>query len=134
MFRILQALIVGVEIMTFGTVASISADSAAHTATSGTPHSAAPVIQATQATQSPPTVATTILPSQLQAAASGIQSRLSAAGFDVEVHVDSTTDQQVLTVRDSATGSVIRQIPGDQALWLAEHLDTAASALLKESV
>jgi flagellar protein FlaG len=71
---------------------------------------------------------------QLQAAAEKIQSQLHGAGIAVDVRVDSKTERQIITVRDSANGNVIRQIPGDQALWLADHLGQGSSALLSETV
>ncbi len=70
---------------------------------------------------------------QAAAAAQQIQSHLQDAGIAVDVRVDSKSQQQIITIRDSANGNVIRQIPGDQALWLAEHLSQGSSALVSET-
>jgi uncharacterized FlaG/YvyC family protein len=37
-----------------------------------------------------------------------------------------------VTIRDSANGSVIRQFPSEQAIWLTQHLNEG-SALLRET-
>ncbi len=68
---------------------------------------------------------------ELEQAAQQIQSQLHAAGISVDVSVDSKSDLRVLTIRDSADGSVIRQFPSEQAIWLTQHLNEG-SALLRE--
>jgi uncharacterized FlaG/YvyC family protein len=67
----------------------------------------------------------------IQRAAQEIQSRLQESGLAVEVSVDMKSELRVVTIRDSANGSVIRQFPSEQAIWLTQHLNEG-SALLRE--
>jgi uncharacterized FlaG/YvyC family protein len=69
---------------------------------------------------------------ELEQVAQQIQSQLQAAGISVDVSVDSKSDLRVVTIRDSANGSVIRQFPSEQAIWLTQHLNEG-SALLRET-
>ncbi len=67
----------------------------------------------------------------VQAAARQLEQFLQSIGRTIEFRVDAATHMTVVTVKDSSTGDVIRQIPSDETLRLAEHLDaTKTSALL----
>jgi len=70
----------------------------------------------------------------LQAAARQIDSYLKSVGREVEFRVDADTNMTVVTVRNTATGEVVRQIPSEEALQLARHLETGSSALLSLTV
>lgn len=70
----------------------------------------------------------------LQAAARQIDSYLQSVGREVEFRVDDDTDMTVVTVRNTATGEVVRQIPSEEALQLARHLEAGSSALLSLTV
>jgi len=70
----------------------------------------------------------------LQAAARQIDSYLKSVGREVEFRVDEDTDLTVVTVRNTATGEVVRQIPSEEALQLARHLEAGSSALLSLTV
>lgn len=48
--------------------------------------------------------------------------------------MDDTTGRTVITVRDSATGETIRQIPNEEALRLARELGNQPSALIDMAV
>ena len=50
-----------------------------------------------------------------------IESYLKSVGRSLEVRVDAETRRTVVTIRDTTNGEVIRQIPGDEVLWLARH-------------
>lgn len=59
---------------------------------------------------------------------------LSKGGFvprDLSFSLDDSTGRVVVKVTDSTSGEVIRQIPSEEALRLAERLDEARSLLFK---
>jgi flagellar protein FlaG len=66
----------------------------------------------------------------VKAAAKQIDSYLKSAGRDLDIHVDRGTGRTIVTVRDSATGDVIRQIPNEETLRLAQSLGNGGSALV----
>jgi len=70
----------------------------------------------------------------VRAAAKQIDSYLKSVGREVEFHVDDDTGTMVVTVRETATGDVIRQIPNDEVLQLARQIDSGAHALLNLTV
>jgi flagellar protein FlaG len=69
----------------------------------------------------------------VQAAARRLESFVRSLGRSLEFRVDSNTGRTVVTVLDTTSGEVVRQIPSDETLWLAEHLNMASSALLDVS-
>ncbi|HTE40127.1 MAG TPA: flagellar protein FlaG [Steroidobacteraceae bacterium] len=66
----------------------------------------------------------------VKAAAAQIESYLKSVGRNLDIYVDRDTGKTIVTVRDAATGDVIRQIPGDETLRLARSLGDHASALI----
>ena len=70
----------------------------------------------------------------VRAAARQIDSYLKSVGREVEFRVDEETGTTVVTVRETATGEVIRQIPNEEVLHLARHFATGSGALLDLSV
>src|SRR5262245_16619462 len=79
----------------------------------------APVVQQQQVqrqAQTPPSA------EMLKAAAEQIDSYLKSSGRELDFQVDADSGQMVVRVRDSATGDVIRQIPGEEALRMARAL------------
>ena len=58
----------------------------------------------------------------MKAAAAQIDSYLRSTGRALQFSVDDPTGMTVVTVKDSATGETIRQIPSEEALRLAETL------------
>ena len=70
----------------------------------------------------------------VRAAAKQIDSYLKSVGRELEFHVDEDTGRTIVTVRETATGDVIRQIPNAEVLELARHFQRNAGALLNLSV
>ena len=62
----------------------------------------------------------------VEAAAKQIESYLKSVGRSLEFRVDAETRRTVVTIRDTTSGEVIRQIPGDEMLSLARHLQQSA--------
>lgn len=70
----------------------------------------------------------------VEAAAKQIESYLRSMNRAVEFRVDDQSGKTVVTVRDNATGEVIRQIPSEEVLELARTLDQRAGALINIAV
>jgi flagellar protein FlaG len=66
----------------------------------------------------------------VRAAAKQIDSYLRSVGREVEFRVDEDTGMTVVTVRETATGDVIRQIPNEEMLQLARRFQQSSGALL----
>jgi flagellar protein FlaG len=66
----------------------------------------------------------------VRAAAKQIDSYLRSVGREVEFRVDDDTGMTVVTVRETATGDVIRQIPNEEVLQLARRFQESSGALL----
>jgi len=66
----------------------------------------------------------------LQAVAEQIDSYLRSVGRELEFRVDNASGRTVISVRDQATGELVRQIPSEEALRLAESLGTQTAVLL----
>jgi flagellar protein FlaG len=66
----------------------------------------------------------------VRAAAAQIDSFLKTARRDLEFRVDEQTHITVVTIRQAATGEIIRQIPNEEVLQLARHLGTGANVML----
>ena len=69
----------------------------------------------------------------VRSAVEQLQSYVNTANRAVEFKIDSATGLTVVTVTDSKSGEVIRQIPSAEALWLAAHIGTKQSALVNTS-
>ena len=67
---------------------------------------------------------------EVSAAAKQIESYLRTAGRQFEFRVDQDTNITVVTIRQAATGEVIRQIPNEEVIALAKSLGTGPQALL----
>jgi flagellar protein FlaG len=66
----------------------------------------------------------------MRAVAKQIESYLRANGRDLQFSVDQETGRTVVTVRDSTTGEIIRQIPDVEALRIAQSLGSQPGTLL----
>ncbi|HKE95465.1 MAG TPA: flagellar protein FlaG [Povalibacter sp.] len=66
----------------------------------------------------------------VRAAAQQIDSYLKSVGREVEFRVDEETGMTVVTVRATATGDVIRQIPNEEVLQLARRFRSGSGAVL----
>jgi flagellar protein FlaG len=71
---------------------------------------------------------------QMAAVASQLQEFLNSSQRDVEFHVDADTHRQVVTVRDSVTGQVIRQFPNEDVIRVVKNLTAQQGTLLDEAV
>ncbi|HYM34572.1 MAG TPA: flagellar protein FlaG [Steroidobacteraceae bacterium] len=58
----------------------------------------------------------------VQAAAQALQDYLASSGRTLQFQVDDATGMTVVTVKDSETGDVIRQIPSEEVLRLARTI------------
>lgn len=70
----------------------------------------------------------------VRSAARQIDSYLKSVGREVEFRVDDDTGVTVVTVRETATGKVIRQIPNEEVLQLARRFDARSMSLLDLTV
>lgn len=86
---------------------------------------AAEVVAAAPAA-APPPEKPVVTAEKVRAAAEQIDSYLKSIGRNLDIRVDQDTGQTVVTVRDAATGDVIRQIPNEEALQLAKSLGASA--------
>jgi flagellar protein FlaG len=58
----------------------------------------------------------------VQAAAQQLQDYLATSGRTLEFRLDDTTGMTVVTVKDTESGDVIRQIPSEEVLHIAKTL------------
>lgn len=63
-----------------------------------------------------------------------IDSYLKSVSRSLEFRVDAASGRTVVSVRDSQTGDLIRQIPGEEVLRLAELAEQQTIVLLNETV
>ena len=61
-----------------------------------------------------------------------IDSFLRSINKSVQFRVDQATGEMVVTIRDDETGEVIRQVPGEDALRIAQRIEDQLSAMLDE--
>jgi flagellar protein FlaG len=59
-----------------------------------------------------------------------IESYLRSVGRDVLFSIDSASGRTVVSIRDANTGDVIRQIPSEEALRLAQALGSQPNSLV----
>jgi flagellar protein FlaG len=71
---------------------------------------------------------------QMEAVTKQIDSFLRSIGRSIQFSVDATTGRTIISVRDATTGEVIRQVPGEDALKLAQSLENSLSMMLDETV
>jgi flagellar protein FlaG len=70
----------------------------------------------------------------VKAAAQQIESYLKSNGRELDFQVDRDSGQVIVSVRDSETGELIRQIPGEDVLRMARALKQSAPSLVHETV
>jgi len=61
-----------------------------------------------------------------------IDSFLRSFGRTINFRVDPGSGEMVVSVLDANTGEVIRQVPGEEALQLAQRIEESLSAMLDE--
>ena len=86
---------------------------------------AAPVQAPAKAKAPPPSV-------DIEAVAKQLESFLKRVSRELEFHVDGSSGRVVCSVRDSQTGDLIRQIPNEEVLRLAELAHDETIVLLSE--
>ena len=70
---------------------------------------------------------------RMEAVAQQMRDYLRSSGRDLEFRVDADTESMVITVREAATGEVIRQIPNEEALQMRRYLDEWSGTFLNVS-
>jgi flagellar protein FlaG len=63
-----------------------------------------------------------------------IDTFLRSTNLALQFRVDDASGRMVVSVTDAETGEVIRQVPGEEALRMAERIDASIGALLDEKV
>jgi flagellar protein FlaG len=58
----------------------------------------------------------------VKAVAAQIESYLRSVGREVQFSIDSDSGETIITIRDSSTGELVRQIPSAEALRLSQAL------------
>lgn len=71
---------------------------------------------------------------QMLAAVADMQDYMDAAGRNLQFQLDDGSGRMVVTVTEASTGDVIRQMPSEEALRLAENLAEMSGLLFKEEV
>ena len=69
---------------------------------------------------------------QLAAIAKQLQEFLQNSQRELQFSVDADTNTRVVTVRDSNTGDIIRQIPSEEALRIIKNLDGKLGSLVDQ--
>jgi flagellar protein FlaG len=77
--------------------------------------------------------AVTVTPS-IEAIAERLEAYMKSVSRSLEFRVDAGSGRTVISVRDSDTGELIRQIPGEEVLRLAQMADDQTVVLLNEKV
>src|SRR5262245_41157514 len=67
---------------------------------------------------------------RMAAVAQQMRDYLRSNGRDLEFRVDADTHDMVITVREAASGEVIRQIPNEEALQMRRWLDEWSGTFL----
>ena len=68
---------------------------------------------------------------QVLAAVSDMQDYVDAAGRNIQFQLDDDSGRMVVKVTEASSGDVIRQMPSDEALRLAENLAEMSSVLFR---
>jgi flagellar protein FlaG len=71
-------------------------------------------------------------PADIEAVAKQLESFLKRVSRELEFHVDGSSGRVVCSVRDSQTGDLIRQIPNEEVLRLAELAHDETIVLVSE--
>ena len=68
---------------------------------------------------------------QVLAAVSDMQDYVDAAGRNIQFQLDDSSGRMVVKVTEASSGDVIRQMPSEEALRLAENLAEMSSVLFR---
>lgn len=94
----------------------------------------APASVAPQDPVSPPAPPQPADPERVAAAVKQIESYLQSVNRSLEFRIDADSGKTVVSIRDAKTGDLIRQIPNEDVLRLAELAKVGSSVLLSETV
>jgi flagellar protein FlaG len=61
-----------------------------------------------------------------------IDSFLRSINRSLQFRLDESTGRMVVSICDAETGEVIRQVPGEEALRIAQNIETRLSGMLDE--
>ena len=113
---------------TLNTAPTAPSETRASSRSAGAPElaAAAPVAEKTQVNQPPASEA------QLQSAVKAANDFIKPITNSVEFSLDKDTDTMVVKVMDIATKEVIRQIPSEEMLAIAQALDKIQGLLIKQ--
>jgi flagellar protein FlaG len=89
---------------------------------------AVPVVPAARQTTAAPPVEIR----KIESVTRQIDSFLRSIDKSLQFRVDQATGEMIVTIRDDVTGEVIRQVPGEDALRIAQRIEDQLSALLDE--
>jgi flagellar protein FlaG len=67
---------------------------------------------------------------RLAAVAQQMRDYLRSNGREMEFRVDADTHELIITVREAASGKIIRQIPNAEALQMRQYLDAWSGTFL----
>jgi flagellar protein FlaG len=70
----------------------------------------------------------------LQEAITRLNEQMKQNGRNLNFSIDEVVDRTVVTVKNSQTGEVIRQIPDETVLRVAHHIEALKGILLNESI
>jgi flagellar protein FlaG len=62
-----------------------------------------------------------------------IDSFLRSMNRSLQFRLDESTGRMIVSITDSETGEVIRQVPGEEALRIAQNLENRLSGMLDET-
>jgi flagellar protein FlaG len=93
-------------------------------------HVAAPV--ATAQAKPHPAPVEVVKPADLHKVAQQLESFMKRVSRELEFHVDNASGRIVCSVRDAETGDLIRQIPNEEVLRLAELAHDETIVLVNE--
>lgn len=85
------------------------------------------------AAHAPKTAAAAAAPS-IEAVAQRLEAYMKSVSRSLEFRVDAGSGRTVISVRDADTGELIRQIPGEEVLRLAQMAEDQTVVLLNEKV
>ena len=71
---------------------------------------------------------------QVLAAVVDMQDYMDAAGRNIQFQLDDDSGRMIVRVTEASTGDVIRQMPSEEALRLAENLADIRSVLFSDEV
>ena len=71
---------------------------------------------------------------QVESAVSSIQEFVQSTRRNINFSLDDASERVVIKVTDADSGDVIRQIPSEEALQMAENLDEVRSLLFNAKV